>query len=327
MPASNELRLGVLWGSFMRHQKLGKVQSPLDMVRLAHDYGYNSFLFSAGRTLDIEDTGAVAETKRVLDELGMTATVAAGLVSRIMRDDSDYVRAAFEAAVQLEAHCVNTTWSPGMNTRWNEGWDQASADEYVKRDTQATARLAELAAEYEMPVAFENHLDYILQEVARILGAVPSPYIGLNFDTGNPLLFLQDPMEYARRFAGRIFSTHLKDAYALPDPDGARIVWCEVGEGLVDVPGILGLIRRQDRNVPLNLEYWAQAAHGVPYESEAYWEHLLIPRWDAQPVLDHIKAGLENDRPALSEGDEAGLQDEVRAMRSMPIYVRSVLGE
>jgi hypothetical protein len=77
--------------------------------------------------------------------------------------------------------------------------------------------------------------------------------------------------------------------------------------------------------VPLILEYWAQAAHAVPFKTDAYWEHLLRSREEAAHVLELIQEDIARGRPSLGSGDENGLKDEIRAMKAMPGYVRSVL--
>lgn len=321
------MRVGVMWGSFMRHQKLGLVGEGHDLIRKAREYGFDSYLLSAGRELPSLEPADLREGKGLLDELGMTCTLNSGLLRRVREGDEDAVRRTFEAAKFLDAHSINMTFSPGMNTRWKEGWDEQTASEYVKRDTEDAVGLAEFAEEYEVPVAIENHLDYILGEIGTILDAVPSDYVGLNFDTANPLLFLQSPMDFVRRFAGRIFSTHLKDGYILPDPDGARVVWCNIGEGIVDIPGILSVLNDQDRETALNLEYWAQAAHEVPYETEAYWDHLLLSREEAAPMRECFEQDLAKGRPELSSDDHEGLEDEIRVMKSVPGYVRELWDE
>ncbi len=321
------MRVGVMWGSFMRHQKLGLVGEGRDLIRKAREYGFDSYLLSVGRELPSLEPADLRETKDLLDELGMTCTLNAGLLRQVREGDQDAVRRTFEAAKFLDAHSINMTFSPGMNTRWQEDWDEATSAEYVKRDTEDASGLAEFAGEYEMPVAIENHLDYILEEIGTILDAVPGDYVGLNFDTANPLLFLQSPMDFARRFAGRIFSTHLKDGYILPDRDGARVVWCNIGEGIVDIPGILSVLKDQDREVALNLEYWAQAAHEVPYDTEEYWDHLLLTRKEAAPMVERFEEDLLTTRMDVSDDDRAGLKDEVRVMKSVPGYVQKLWDE
>jgi sugar phosphate isomerase/epimerase len=277
--------------------------------------------------VDIEDEQDIKAKKELLAELDMQCCVSTGLVRPALDGDEQRIRSVFEAACELEALCVNTHFSPGMNKRWKEGWTSLDAERYVTQDTQAARILARYAEEYDMRLAFENHLDYLFEEVSAILDAVESPWVGLMFDTGNPLLFLQDPMRYAEHFAGRIFSLHFKDAYALPDPDGARIVWCAAGEGIVDMEGILSVLDEHDPDAVLTLEFWAQAAHEVPYETDEYWAHLLIERSQGEPTLRLIQEDLSRDRPELGTTDEEGLEDEKYAMRQFPQYVRRTLAE
>lgn len=322
-----QMNIGVLWGSFCRHEALGVIEEPVERVCKAHEYGLNCYQFSDGREVSFGDEEGLRAMRVLLDDLGMGCNITTGLVRPAREGDEGPIRRAFDAAAALDALCVCAHWSPGMNARWKEHWDQQKADEYVNADIEATAKLAEFAEEYGIRLAFENHLDYTFEEVARILDTVQSPYVGLQFDTGNPLLFLQDPMRFARHFEGRIFSLHFKDAYALPDPDGARIVWCPVGEGIVDMAAILEVVRRQEPEATVILEFWAQAAHEVAYETREYWNHLLAGRREALPVLERIKVDLGRDRPELGTTDEEGLEEEVHAMRDFPRFVEETLQE
>jgi sugar phosphate isomerase/epimerase len=316
---------GVMWGSFCRHEELDVTGGPEDRIRMAADYGMDCYQLGAGRDVDLEDKGDLRRKKALLDELEMACCLSAGLVGPALEGDDSAIRRVFEAARALDALCINSHFSPGMNTRWKEGWTPEDAERYIAADTAAVQALAPYAEEYGVRLAFENHLDYLFAEVCAILDAVDSPWVGLMFDTGNPLLFLQDPMRYAEHFAGRIFSLHFKDAYVLDHPDGARIVWCAAGEGIVDLPGVLAVLDEHDPDAVLTLEFWAQAAHEVPYETEEYWRHLLTDRQDAHPMLERIQRDLKRGRPEPGTTDEEGLREERHAMQEFPNYVRRTL--
>jgi hypothetical protein len=93
------------------------------------------------------------------------------------------------------------------------------------------------------------------------------------------------------------------------------------------MPGILALLDSHDPDAVLTLEYWAQAAHEVPYETDAYWDHLLLDRSRVEPVLKRIQRELGRERPELGTTDEEGMRDEVYAMREFPLYVRNTLDD
>ena len=86
-------------------------------------------------------------------------------------------------------------------------------------------------------LAVENHIDYTADECVELLDRVDSPWLGLNFDTGNFMRLLDDPVDGARKLAPRVLATHIKD---LKPVKGLNVrEWfffssTPVGDGLVD---------------------------------------------------------------------------------------------
>lgn len=318
------MRIGAMVGSFWRHQKLGIVKHGTDYLRKAREYGLDCYQMNIGRELASVEADEVARTKRVLDELEMTCCVGAGLIKAMA--DEGALRSIFSAARELEAHAITTSWSLGMRARHKQQLDASAIDQAIRRDIEATRKLAELAGEYDVNIAFENHIDYRIDEISRILDAVVHERVGLNFDFGNPLMYVEDPMEYMERFDDRILCTHAKDWYAIATDQGADLVMCELGGGLVEVPAILRGLRDAQRQPPIILEYWAQARDDVPYHTDAFWKYLGRKPEGAADVLDLLKIDAAAGHPApLEDVDDAGLADEIRVMKATPNYVRAVL--
>ncbi len=90
-------------------------------------------------------------------------------------------------------------------------------------------------------IALENHIDYTSEEIYQILERVGSDALKVNFDTGNTMRVMEDPVAAARRLAPYTVATHTKDV------DTCRFVRPEewyffssvpVGTGLVDMEGV-----------------------------------------------------------------------------------------
>lgn len=90
-------------------------------------------------------------------------------------------------------------------------------------------------------IALENHIDYTSEEIYQILERVGSDALKVNFDTGNTMRVMEDPVAAARRLAPYTVATHTKDV------DACRFVRPEewyffssvpVGTGLVDMLGV-----------------------------------------------------------------------------------------
>ena len=89
----------------------------------------------------------------------------------------------------------------------------------------------------DVKIADENHIDFTSDEMLALIKAVDSPYFGINFDTGNFMRVLDDPIKGMQKLAKYTFSTHVKDLK--PNRQAAVDDWyffstTPVGDGLVD---------------------------------------------------------------------------------------------
>lgn len=103
-----------------------------------------------------------------------------------------------------------------------------------------------IAADCGVILAIENHIDYTSAEILQILERVDSDHLKVNFDTGNTLRMMEDPVAAARRLGPYTVATHTKDL------DACRHVRPEewfffssvpVGTGLIDMPGVVQALK------------------------------------------------------------------------------------
>ena len=69
----------------------------------------------------------------------------------------------------------------------------------------------QIAEKYGIRMAVENHIDFTADEMLQLLTTVSSPYLGINFDTGNFLRLLDDPIKGMEKLAKYVYATHIKD--------------------------------------------------------------------------------------------------------------------
>jgi sugar phosphate isomerase/epimerase len=60
-------------------------------------------------------------------------------------------------------------------------------------------------------MAVENHLDFNSEEMLQLFRNVSSPNVGINFDTGNFVRVLDDPVKAMQKLAKLVYATHIKD--------------------------------------------------------------------------------------------------------------------
>jgi len=113
---------------------------------------------------------------------------------------------------------------------------------------QLTAMFREavkVAEEYGIRMAVENHIDFTADEMLGLLREVNSPWLGINFDTGNFLRLLDDPVKGMAKLAPYVYSTHIKDLR--PQKGVAADEWyffscTPVGDGVVDNDSLVQLL-------------------------------------------------------------------------------------
>jgi 3-oxoisoapionate decarboxylase len=125
---------------------------------------------------------------------------------------------------------------------------KAPRDELIGRVVPLLRRAAEAAEAEGVTLALENHIDFTSSEVVRVVEAVGSESLKVNFDTGNTIRLFEDPVEAAVRLAPYTVSTHTKDI-ATRGKGGApsdNFTWwpsCPIGEGVIDMVGVVDALR------------------------------------------------------------------------------------
>ena len=110
-------------------------------------------------------------------------------------------------------------------------------DAIVKMLTESV----KIAEDCGVVLAVENHIDYTSEEIYRILERVGSEALKVNFDTGNTLRVMEDPVAAARRLGPYTVATHTKDVEAcrhVRPEEWYFFSSVPVGTGLIDMPGV-----------------------------------------------------------------------------------------
>ena len=117
--------------------------------------------------------------------------------------------------------------------------------EHKRRLGRTLKSLVGLAEEHGVVMAIENHIDILADEMVDLITMIDSPWLGVCLDTANNLRLFEDPVVVARKLAPFTRATHVKDLAALRGDPKEFSFWPSVplGEGLVDLPEILRLLR------------------------------------------------------------------------------------
>ncbi len=81
----------------------------------------------------------------------------------------------------------------------------------IERLSTMFSKAVKVAEKAGVKLAVENHIDFNSDEILTILNNVNSPYMGINFDTGNFVRVLDDPLKAMKKLVKYVFATHIKD--------------------------------------------------------------------------------------------------------------------
>jgi sugar phosphate isomerase/epimerase len=108
-------------------------------------------------------------------------------------------------------------------------------------------KAVKVAEDHGVKMAVENHIDFTAAEILQLIETVDSDYFGINFDTGNFLRLLDDPVKGMEKLAPHTLATHVKDL--MPDKTARPTDWyffagVPVGMGLINNQALAEMLHK-----------------------------------------------------------------------------------
>jgi sugar phosphate isomerase/epimerase len=105
------------------------------------------------------------------------------------------------------------------------------------------------AEDWNIRMAIENHIDFTADEILGLIETVATPFLGINFDTGNFVRLLDDPIKAMGKLAKYCYATHVKDLKirkGTPADEWYFFSSTPVGDGIVDNRRLAELLSAAD---------------------------------------------------------------------------------
>ena len=194
-----------------------------------------------------------------------------------------YVLKSIAWAAQLGCFHVDTT--DGLHAP--EGLTEAEALDLMQGEYE---QIIEVAEAHQVIVNIEPHGYFTTQPdmMAKMLAFCDSPYLRMNMDTGNTFIAGQDPVEFLRRFIGKVSHVHVKDvsetlaAATRGNQTGIAVSQCALGDGVnaANIRRCLQLLHAHGYDGVLSIECEGQG--GPMIEKSLAWlrrtlQELAIP--------------------------------------------------
>ena len=224
-----------------------------DFLKRAHQLGVDGVSLESC-FIPVEDRGFLSEIRAMLDEYGLDRVWAwghpDGLEGGKNRKEFDAMLANLEYAGAVGAKVMRVVGS-SLQFRFEPHGPQ------IERLSRMFSEAVKQAEKQGIRMAVENHIDFNADEMLAILKNVSSPYLGLNFDSGNFVRVLDDPVKAMEKLARYVYATHIKDVS--PMKGGSPKDWhywesVPAGKGIVNIPDVMKVLRRHKYNGVLAVE-------------------------------------------------------------------------
>jgi sugar phosphate isomerase/epimerase len=261
--APNQFRVGM--DSYGLHP-LGL--DPLQTLRWAKGHGAEGVQFSGleSRFQTIADRAYLRDLAVFARENGLYLEWGGG--QHIPRDTGTWARkellainrATAEQAAVLDTHVVRSC-SGGL-MRWQP--DSPMTETLLRETAAAMLAQKQMLIDHDVILAIETHFEFTSFELVRLFErceASPGAWLGICLDVMNLLTMLEDPVSATRRLLPWVVCTHMKDGGIAWTPEGLTTFPVPVGKGVLDLPGILRLLKSLSREVTLSVE-----SHGGSFQ-------------------------------------------------------------
>jgi sugar phosphate isomerase/epimerase len=245
------------------------------------------------------------------------------------KNDSDVAR--FEEDLKaIRAAGAGVARTAVLGTRRYETFKSAEEfRDFKERGWQSLTLAEPVLKRHHVRLAVENHKDWLAPELVDILRRLGSEWIGCCVDTGNSLALLEDPYVVVEALAPFAVSTHIKDMAVRETADGFLLSEVPLGDGFLDLPRIIGTLRKASPRVTLNLEMITRDPLRIPCLTRGYW--ATFGDMKAEQLASALALVKQNTAakplPRTSGlGTAAQLELEDRHVRQCLAWARAKLG-
>ena len=246
----------------IRFNQPQRIMSADRLMRLADEVGAAG---AHGGMTDISFEWA-RRTRQMKEELDMYLEIQTFLP----RPDPDEFEHAVTVAKEAGASSLRVVCLLGRRyelMRSLDDWKQAVAGFHAQ-----IAAAVPIVERHRMPLGIENHKDWRVEQQVALLEHYSSEYVGVCLDTGNNLAVLDDPMETVEKLAPWTFNVHFKDMAMEESETGFLLSEVPLGEGVLDLPRMVEVVRRARPDVQFSLEMIVRDPLLVPCLTDQYWE-------------------------------------------------------
>jgi len=256
---------------------------------------------------------AVRAVRKKLDTYGMRCIVS------VAPPRTDAAVAAYEASIAAAHEMGAVTTQSSFTARRYEEFDSFEAFKTsFEAHKKSVERAEPILRKHKMKLAIENHKGWRAAEHAAWVKQIGSEYVGVCYDFGNNLALCEDPQETYRLLAPLTVYVSFKDMAVAPYEEGFLLSEVALGEGILDIPGMVKGLQQRDPNMIFALEMITREPLKIPVYSRKYWAtfddaYSPLPGRDLARVLDLARTSKKalTTTAGRSPADALKLEDDL----------------
>ena len=232
---------------------------------------------------------AVRALRQKLDGYGMRCIIGAA------PPRTDAAVAAYDVAIAAAKELGAVTTHASFTQRRYEEFDSFEAFKTsFEAHKKSVERAEPILRKHKMKLAIENHKGWRAAEHAAWVNKLGSEYVGVCYDFGNNIALCEDPAETYRLLAPITIYASFKDMGVGPYEEGFLLSEMALGEGMLDLPGMVKGLQQRDPNMIFALEMITRAPLKVPVFTKKYWTtfddaYSPLPGRDLARVMEIVR--------------------------------------
>jgi len=240
-------------------------------------------------SLPSTDPAAIRELRKKVDSYGMR------LIISLPTPKEAGALAQYEAGVRAASELGAVTTHASFTARRYEEFDSFEAFKASFERHQKSVELAEpVLRKYKMKLAIENHKGWRAAEHVAWVKRVGSEYVGACYDFGNNIALCEDPAETLELLAPVTIYASFKDMAVAAYDEGFLLSEMALGEGMLDIPGMVKVLQQKDPNMIFALEMITREPLKIPVFTKKYWAtfddtYSPLPGRDLARVLEIVR--------------------------------------
>jgi sugar phosphate isomerase/epimerase len=277
-------------------------QDPVTFLKYCHSIGAGGLQCAIGK----RDQAYVKELRAYVEDNDLFIEGSVGLGGKV---DTERFEAGVASAKAAGARAIRGYCG---GRRYEQFDKRQQFDEFAERSWNNIESVAPIVEKYRIPLAIENHKDWLIPHMLKMLQKIDSEYVGVCIDTNNSFALLEDPMDLVEAYAPWAHCVHLKDMAVCEYKEGFLLADVVFGEGTLDLPKIVDIIRKARAGIKFSVEMSTRNPLKVPCLSEKYWATLGdVPGVNLARTMRYVRAHA-SDKNSLPNIDNLSVDEQVK---------------